>query len=49
VKDGQYLLNLQITSFVSDASPSRVLLFQLRITNYELRMTNYAEAEDLKN
>jgi kynurenine formamidase len=31
VKDGQYLLNLQITSFVADASPSRALLFQLRL------------------
>ena len=29
IKDGEYLLNLQIAPFVSDASPSRPLLFQI--------------------
>lgn len=29
VKDGNYLLNLQIASFVSDASPSRPLIFPI--------------------
>jgi kynurenine formamidase len=33
VKDGHYLLNIQIAPFVSDASPSRPLLFQLSINN----------------
>ncbi len=30
VKDGTYLLNLQISSFVADASPSRPLLFEIQ-------------------
>jgi arylformamidase len=30
VKDGQYLLNLQITSFQADASPSRPLLYKIK-------------------
>ena len=29
VKDGQYLLNLQIPAFVSDAAPSRPILFKI--------------------
>lgn len=33
VKDGNYLLNLQIAPFVADASPSRPLLFKLRSEN----------------
>src|SRR6185369_11197614 len=30
VEDGEYLLNLQIAPFESDASPSRPLLFRLK-------------------
>ncbi len=30
VKDGNYMLNLQIAPFVSDASPSRPILFELK-------------------
>ncbi|HEY3250212.1 MAG TPA: cyclase family protein, partial [Ignavibacteria bacterium] len=30
VKDGEYILNLQIAPFVSDASPSRPLLYKIR-------------------
>jgi len=30
VKDGEYMLNLQIAPFVSDASPSRPLLFRIK-------------------
>lgn len=30
ITDGRYLLNLQIAPFVSDASPSRPLLFSLK-------------------
>ncbi|MFI5212050.1 MAG: cyclase family protein [Ignavibacteria bacterium] len=33
VMDGPYLLNIQIAPFVSDASPSRPVLFQLTINN----------------
>ena len=29
IKDGAYLLNLQIASFVADASPNRPLLFKI--------------------
>jgi len=29
IKDGAYLLNLQIASFVADASPSRLILFKI--------------------
>ena len=29
IEDGKYLLNLQIPSFVSDAAPSRPLIFKL--------------------
>ena len=29
IKDGQYLLNLQVPSFVSDAAPSRPIIFKL--------------------
>ncbi len=29
IKDGDYLLNLQIAPFASDASPSRPLLFEI--------------------
>ena len=32
VPDGRYLLNLQVAPFVSDASPSRPLLFPLKIS-----------------
>jgi len=35
VADGQYLLNLQIAPFVSDASPSRPLLFQILSSNLD--------------
>jgi len=35
IKDGSYLLNLQIASFENDASPSKPVLY-----NYELRMVN---------
>ena len=31
VYDGSYLLNIQIASFESDASPSKPLLFQLNV------------------
>lgn len=30
VKDGEYLLNIQISSIESDASPSKIILFRLR-------------------
>ena len=30
VKDGSYLLNLQIASFENDASPSKPILFELK-------------------
>jgi arylformamidase len=33
IKDGQYLLNLQIASFMADASPSRPMIFELKIKN----------------
>ena len=29
IEDGKYLLNLQIPSFISDAAPSRPLIFKL--------------------
>jgi hypothetical protein len=29
IKDGNYMLNLQIASFVSDASPSRPILMEI--------------------
>jgi hypothetical protein len=29
IKDGKYILNLQIAAFVSDASPSRPVLFEI--------------------
>ena len=29
IKDGHYLLNLQIPSFVSDAAPSRPIIYKL--------------------
>ena len=29
IKDGKYILNLQIAAFVSDASPSRPILFEI--------------------
>jgi len=34
IKDGYYLLNLQITSFVADASPSRPILFKIIEKNH---------------
>jgi hypothetical protein len=30
VKDGSYLLNLQIASFENDASPSKPILFEIK-------------------
>jgi hypothetical protein len=30
VKDGSYLLNLQIASFENDASPSKPILFEVK-------------------
>src|SRR4030095_309303 len=33
IKDGEYMLNLQIAPFMSDASPSRVFLYELKINN----------------
>ncbi|RMF59615.1 MAG: cyclase family protein, partial [Calditrichaeota bacterium] len=33
VEDGVYLLNLQIPGFVSDAAPSRPLLFEIQPVN----------------
>lgn len=33
VTDGNYLLNLQVTGFIADASPSRPLLFKLKTEN----------------
>lgn len=30
IKDGKYLLNLQIASFMSDASPSRPIIFEIK-------------------
>jgi hypothetical protein len=30
ISDGEYLLNLQIAPFVSDASPSRPVLFKIK-------------------
>lgn len=35
VKDGSYLLNLQIASFENDASPSKPILYDLRFLNAE--------------
>ena len=29
VKDGRYLLNLQVPAFVSDAAPSRPILYKI--------------------
>jgi kynurenine formamidase len=33
IEDGKYLLNLQIASFLADASPSRPILYKLKIKN----------------